>query len=59
MSNPLVKEKVNHLLVLNDVPVRFAEKVAPGNFLVGTGYHFTNNEEIGWEMRFPTVPIKN
>jgi hypothetical protein len=58
MNNPLVKEKVNHLLVLNDVPTRFAEKVSPGNFLVGTGYHYMTNGEIGWEMRFPTVPIK-
>jgi len=58
MSNPLVKTNVNHLLVLNHVPLRFAEKVAPGTMLVGTGYHFTTNEEIGWEMRFPTVPIQ-
>lgn len=58
LSNPLTKEKVNHLLVLNDVPTRFAEKVSPGSILTGTGYHFTTNEEVNWEMRFPTVPIK-
>lgn len=58
MSNPITMQAINHLLVLNHVPPRFAEQLSPEKMLVGTGYHFTTNEEIGWEMRFPTVPIK-
>lgn len=54
MSNPITTQTINHLIVMNDVPVRFAETVAPGTMLVGTGYHFTTNEEVNWEMRFPT-----
>ncbi len=58
MNHPYFTQVGNVLLVLNDVPERFAEQVTPETTLNGIGRHFMTKEEITWEMRYPTLPIK-
>ena len=58
MNNPLVELAVNHLLVLSGVSQNFAEKMLSLEIIRGFGRHFTTNEDISWEMKFPTRPIR-
>jgi hypothetical protein len=57
-DNPLVHQLPNLLLVLSTVPRNFAEKMLPLEIIRGFGRHYTTNEPISWEMKFPTRPIK-
>ncbi|HMS41838.1 MAG TPA: hypothetical protein PKE69_16525 [Pyrinomonadaceae bacterium] len=57
-DDPLVHQHTNLLLVLSIVPRNFAEKLLPLEIIRGFGRHYTTNEPISWEMKFPTRPIK-
>ncbi len=57
-DDPLVHQNANLLLVLSLVPLNFAEKLLPLEIIRGFGRHYTTNEPISWEMKFPTRAIK-
>lgn len=58
INDPLFKLPANLLIVLSGVPERFAEKLMPGETLRGAGRHYTNNEELTWQMRLPIAPLR-
>lgn len=57
-NDPLFSQHANLLLVLSLVPRNFAEKLLPLEIIRGFGRHYTTNEDISWEMKFPTRPIR-
>ncbi len=57
-NDPVFSTSANVLLVLSIVPRNFAEKMLPLEIIRGFGRHYTTNEDISWEMKFPTMPIK-
>ncbi len=58
VNDPLFKLPANLLLVLGGISPGFAEKLLPLEILRGFGRHYTTNEDISWEMRFPTISVK-
>ncbi len=58
VHDPLFRQHANQLLVLSIVPINFAEKLLPLEIIRGFGRNSTTNEDISWEMKFPSRPIK-
>lgn len=57
-NSPIFISGANVLVLLDSVPQKFAERVTPENKLSGVGNIFQTNEQITWEMWYPTLPIK-
>ena len=56
-NNPVFSTGSNALVFLSGVPERFAERVTPANTLGGEGRLLMTNENVRWEMWYPTRPI--
>jgi hypothetical protein len=56
-ESPVFGTPGNTLVFLEDVPERFAERITPANGLSGKGRLLQTNEEVNWEMWYPTRPI--
>ena len=54
---PVFATGSNLLVFLDNVPQRFAERVTPANSLNGEGRLLQTNENVSWEMWYPTRPI--
>lgn len=52
-SDPYWSNPANWLVMMNNVPDRFAEKIGCGDLLVGDGKLFLSEEPIRWKMWFP------
>ncbi len=57
-DSPIFADRGNILVVLEKVPERYAEKVTPEKTLNGSGKILITNEEVSWEMWYPTRLIK-
>jgi len=54
---PVFATGSNLLVFLDNVPQRFAERVTPANTLSGEGRLLQTNENVSWEMWYPTRAI--
>jgi hypothetical protein len=54
-NNPYFYDDGNYLVVLYNVPDRFAEKLGCGEYFYGDGKITSTNEDVRWKMWYPCV----
>jgi hypothetical protein len=54
-SDPYWHNPANWLVLLQNVPDRFAEKLGCGEYFLGEGRMFLTDEAIRWKMWYPCV----